>query len=89
MPIYEYHCRKCTQDFELMRKVAQMDDAAKCPFCASRATSRKLSTFALVVSHSNRGRDDEGDTDLDMQYGDGHDHGAHGDDDDDFDDEDY
>jgi putative FmdB family regulatory protein len=87
MPIYEYHCRKCAQDFELMRRVAQMDDAAKCSNCGSRATKRKLSTFALVVSHSNSNRDDAADTDLDMQYGDGHDHGGH--DDDDFDDDDY
>ena len=69
-----------------MRKIAQMDDAARCPHCSSRATSRKLSMFALVVSQSTRSRDDEGDTDLDMQYGDGHDHGDH---DDDFDDDDY
>lgn len=84
MPIYEYHCRKCSQDFELMRRLAQMDEKAKCTNCGSMATTKKLSAFALVVSSSNAGLDDEGDTDLDMEYGDGHDH-DHGD----FDDDDY
>lgn len=90
MPLYEYHCRKCGQDFELMRRVAQMDAAAKCPHCASRATRRKLSVFARVVTAaSNRDRDDAADTDLDMGYEHTHDHGGHGHDHDDEDDEDF
>jgi putative FmdB family regulatory protein len=48
VPIYEYACRKCGNEFELMRRVAEMDAAAKCPACASKATKRKLSTFALA-----------------------------------------
>ena len=90
MPIYEYHCAKCAQDFELMRRLGQMDAPATCTNCGSTATSRKLSTFAMVVSQSNRDLDDPADTELDMEYGDGHDHGhGHSHDDDDFDDDDY
>ena len=47
MPIYEYHCKKCDGDFELMRPVAKMTSTAKCPNCGARAT-RSLSAFAVV-----------------------------------------
>ncbi len=48
MPIYEYHCKACGQDFELIRRREQMDMATKCAHCASKATKRKLSVFAPV-----------------------------------------
>jgi putative FmdB family regulatory protein len=48
MPIYEYRCRKCGSEFELMRPLAQRDAAARCTSCGSRATSRKLSLFSVV-----------------------------------------
>ena len=47
MPIYEYHCRKCGNDFELVRPVAKMDMPAPCLVCRSKATSRKMSTFTF------------------------------------------
>lgn len=47
MPIYEFHCRKCGNDFELVRPVSKMDQAAPCTACKSRATSRKLSVFTF------------------------------------------
>lgn len=48
MPIYEYRCRKCGNEFELMRRVTQMDASAPCPACRSKATSRKVSAFVLA-----------------------------------------
>jgi len=48
MPIYEYHCRACGQDFELVRSRDKMDAGTKCAHCASKATARKLSIFAPV-----------------------------------------
>jgi putative FmdB family regulatory protein len=69
MPIYEYRCRKCATEFELMRPVAQFDAPAPCPACRSRATTRKLSTFSVVRSAerdfaanaSDGGADDDSD----------------------------
>ena len=46
MPIYEYHCKACGQDFEAMRPRAQMDLALKCPNCNSKTPKRKLSIIA-------------------------------------------
>ena len=40
MPIYEYECRRCKLKFDLYRKFADSDRAAKCQNCNGRA--RKL-----------------------------------------------
>jgi putative FmdB family regulatory protein len=48
MPIYEYRCRKCGNEFELMRRITQMDAQAPCPACRSKATGRKISTFVIA-----------------------------------------
>jgi putative FmdB family regulatory protein len=46
MPIYEYRCKACKKQFELMRTMAQMNAPAPCPACESRETMRQLSLFA-------------------------------------------
>lgn len=44
MPLYEYQCRKCEQNFELL---VRMDQApGQCPHCGSTRLERQLSTFA-------------------------------------------
>ncbi len=48
MPIYEYRCRKCGHEFELMRRITQMDAQAPCPSCRSKATGRKVSMFVVA-----------------------------------------
>ncbi len=47
MPIYEFHCKACDDDFELMRPVSKMTNTAKCPSCGGRA-QRKLTMFAIA-----------------------------------------
>lgn len=37
MPIYEYRCPKCGTDFELMRRMAEIDKPAPCPKCGAEA----------------------------------------------------
>ena len=88
MPIYEYQCRKCGRVFELMRRIAEMDAPAKCAHCASRATNRKLSRFAVVRGveapgvpedeswYGDEGRyeDDHGDHDHGHPHNHGHSH---------------
>ena len=58
MPIYEDTCRKCGREFELLRRVSEMDAPAKCLHCSSRATSRKLSRFAIVRDATSDGSPD-------------------------------
>jgi len=47
MPIYEYRCRKCGKDFELLVRSAR--DAVSCPDCGGKQVERQLSVFAAAV----------------------------------------
>ena len=44
MPIYEFHCHKCDQDFETL--VMRSDDIICCPKCDSKKVRRLMSGFA-------------------------------------------
>jgi putative FmdB family regulatory protein len=68
MPIYEYRCRKCGTEFELMRPLAQRDAAARCTNCGSRATSRKLSLFSVVRADPGGAEGPDGDSDGDDDW---------------------
>lgn len=48
MPIYEYRCPKCGTDFELMRRISEMNEPASCPQCGAEA-ERLISGFASKV----------------------------------------
>lgn len=50
MPIYEYRCRGCGNDFE--KYVAAPSTAVACPACASADITRKLSVFGLGAGTS-------------------------------------
>ena len=48
MPIYEFSCPQCGNQFEIMRPFSQADEAALCPSC--KAASQKLvSLFGSTV----------------------------------------
>ncbi len=51
MPIYEYRCEKCGEEFE--KRVARVSDAGSvlCPSCGAKPT-QKLSTFSAVTGDS-------------------------------------
>jgi putative FmdB family regulatory protein len=34
MPVYEYECQWCGTRFDLLRRMSEADDPAKCPKCA-------------------------------------------------------
>lgn len=53
MPIYEYRCKKCSKKFELLRRLAARDDAAKCPHCnAAGATRVQFQRVAVLTGAS-------------------------------------
>ncbi|MBI2058906.1 MAG: zinc ribbon domain-containing protein [Nitrospirae bacterium] len=41
MPIYEYVCKKCDQEFEELLR--SRDEVVKCPGCGTKKVSRRLS----------------------------------------------
>ncbi len=45
MPIFEYVCRQCHEEFEVL---VQSSTEVTCPACAGDDLERKLSAFAVV-----------------------------------------
>ncbi len=45
MPIYEYNCGNCGDDFECI--VFKTDEPVKCPKCGNRRPRKKMSTFGF------------------------------------------
>jgi putative FmdB family regulatory protein len=50
MAIYEYGCPKCKKKFELIRRVAQRDDAATCPNCGGKTGKRNPIQRVAVIT---------------------------------------
>ena len=46
MPLYEYHCNDCNEDFEKMVRFSEADQSAACPACQSPDTTKKISRMA-------------------------------------------
>jgi putative FmdB family regulatory protein len=46
MPMYEYRCRQCGEDYEELRRMQDADRDLKCPFCGAEQIERLLSAFA-------------------------------------------
>jgi putative FmdB family regulatory protein len=57
MPIFEYHCPSCDEDFEKI--VSNAKTKVQCPRCSSGKVTKKLSAFSFksgskfVASSSN------------------------------------
>jgi putative FmdB family regulatory protein len=48
MPIYEYRCRKCGEQFEALRPVGDNGKRLACPKCGAKGPEKQLSTFAVT-----------------------------------------
>jgi putative FmdB family regulatory protein len=55
MPILEYRCRACGQQFEFLKLPATVD-AARCPACQSEDLERLLSGFAMSTRELTKAR---------------------------------
>ena len=52
MPIYEFKCRYCNDDFEILVLNAQSDEQITCPLCHGSDLERVLSVCAKGNSQS-------------------------------------
>jgi putative FmdB family regulatory protein len=52
MPVYEYHCRKCGEAFELLEK--EKGQNPNCPKCNSPETEKKLSIFGSLTQKGKK-----------------------------------
>ena len=43
MPIYEYECRVCGEEFESFRGLFENDNRVICPMCGEKGPKRKIS----------------------------------------------
>jgi len=48
MPLYEYRCIACRQEFSSLLPMSRVDDAIPCPSCGAEDAERKLSVFAVI-----------------------------------------
>ncbi len=48
MPIYEYVCEKCGNEFEL---IVFRNEEPPCPECGEKNPTRKMSTFGFSVGY--------------------------------------
>jgi putative FmdB family regulatory protein len=46
MPMYEYRCQKCSERFEMLRRMTDDDRDLQCPECRSDEVERLLSAFS-------------------------------------------
>jgi len=46
MPLYEYSCRECAADFEVLQPVGADGAGLECPECGAPRPERLVSTFA-------------------------------------------
>lgn len=60
MPLYEYVCRDCGQEFEKMVRFSEADKLPECPSCASKLTQKRISTFASAGSSVSSGTSSSG-----------------------------
>ncbi|MDY7041050.1 MAG: zinc ribbon domain-containing protein [Chloroflexota bacterium] len=55
MPIYEYHCEDCGQQFEKFVRSSTSNDAIECPHCHSTNVQKGFSTFGMGGSSMKGG----------------------------------
>ena len=55
MPLYEYQCKDCGDEFEKMVRFSEADQNPACPVCQSQNTKKKISVFASLGGSLNGG----------------------------------
>ncbi len=52
MAMYEYECKDCGKNFDLLRSMSQDDSDVVCLSCGSQKVQRKISLFASTMKDS-------------------------------------
>jgi putative FmdB family regulatory protein len=52
MPLYEYYCKPCATQFEVLRPMSKMDASAICP-AGHTTNNRVISLFATISNTSD------------------------------------
>ena len=54
MPLYEYRCRQCEEEFEERVRMDTPTETIACPECGVREAERLMSSFSSRGSNSRR-----------------------------------
>jgi putative FmdB family regulatory protein len=54
MPVYEYHCEACGEDFDMFVRSAAQRREPECPNCGSPKVKKAISLFGLGRSGTTR-----------------------------------
>ena len=46
MPLYEYQCTKCKEQFSRLVPISKSDELPTCPKCGSKQTKKLMSSFS-------------------------------------------
>ncbi|MBI4402410.1 MAG: zinc ribbon domain-containing protein [Nitrospirae bacterium] len=49
MPLYEYRCEGCGEQFEVMQPVSARAEETSCPHCNAQKATRLMSSFASKI----------------------------------------
>ncbi len=49
MPLYEYHCEECQQEFTLLQSASVNKEETTCSECGSSRVRHKFSTFSSKI----------------------------------------
>ncbi|MCG9128932.1 zinc ribbon domain-containing protein [Candidatus Poribacteria bacterium] len=52
MPIFEYRCTSCNNNFEVLQRTNDQKSDVKCPKCGTLKTKKRLSSFSTTVGQS-------------------------------------
>ena len=55
MPIFEYTCKDCNSDYDILHKSKENLDDVVCPICKSKNHVKLLSAFSSVVTSNSSG----------------------------------
>ncbi|HZP88238.1 MAG TPA: zinc ribbon domain-containing protein [Burkholderiales bacterium] len=53
MPTYDYHCKNCGHEFELVERVTEHQGTHKCPKCGSENVEPMLTQFYAKTSRKS------------------------------------
>ena len=53
MPLYEYRCQACGDEFEILRGLNDKDEDVKCPQCGAKEAEKLLSACCTMKGESS------------------------------------
>jgi len=57
MPLYEYRCQDCKQEFEKLMSIGSRDRKVNCPLCGGSRTERAAISLFATSGRSTAGED--------------------------------